>query len=92
MKCIATLTKNEVRSMELANNSITCAGQALRPDAVPSYVEESAAKKYFHEAIFAYADAKFLQKLLWSDLAARYNVPVEKLYIDFGKYKLFITD
>jgi len=92
IKYLATLTKDDVRSMELANNSISCAEQALRPDAVPANLPEFMTKKYFHEALFAYADAKFLQKLLWQDLAECYSAPIEKLYLDFGTRKLFIAD
>jgi hypothetical protein len=95
MRHLATLTKDDIRSLEIAGNKTACARQALRPDAVPSYAPKAAADRYFREAIFAYADARYLRDSFWRDMAGRYGVPKEdtgRMYVDFNTKELSLRD
>jgi hypothetical protein len=95
MRVIATLTKDDIRSLEIANNKAACARQAMCPNAIPPYAPVSAADKYFREAIFAYADAEYLQEVLWRDLARQHNIAekeINRLYVDFNTKELFVRD
>jgi hypothetical protein len=95
MKILATLTRDDIRSLEIAYNKTICARQAMRPNAVPSYAPVSARDKFFREAIFAYADARYLQDYFWRDLARRHGVEEKdtgKMYVDFDAYKLLMKE
>ncbi|GBR73747.1 hypothetical protein NO1_1053, partial [Candidatus Termititenax aidoneus] len=73
-KVITVLNRDDVRSLEIAYNKTVCAKQALRANAIPPYAPVQTADKYFREAIFAYADAQYLQEYFWRDLARRYGI------------------
>jgi hypothetical protein len=95
MRTIATLSQDDVRCCEIARNKAVCACQALRPNAIPSYAPVQAADRYFREALFAYADAKYLQEVFWRDMARRYGVEQKdmgRLQVDFSTNKLFIAE
>jgi hypothetical protein len=94
-KTLATLTRYDIRSLEIADNKALCARQALRPNAIPPYAPKTAADKYFREALFAYADAEYLQEYFWRSLARQHNIAEEdmdKLYVDFNANELFLVD
>jgi hypothetical protein len=81
--------------LEAIMNKISCAQQALRPDAVPRYAPKSAADRFFREAIFALADVHYLRDNFWRDLAGQYGIAekdMEKLYVDFSTDKLLIRE
>ncbi|MDR1324269.1 MAG: hypothetical protein LBK68_07535 [Candidatus Margulisbacteria bacterium] len=92
MKTIATLTSDDIRSLEIAVNKAACARQAMCPNAIPPYAPIQAADKYFREAIFAYADAEYLQDYFWRDLARRYGVEQTGLQVDFNTNELFVSE
>ncbi|GBR73189.1 hypothetical protein NO1_0614 [Candidatus Termititenax aidoneus] len=95
MKIITTLSKDERDSYEVIYNKISCAKQALRANAIPPYAPVQAADRYFREAIFAYADAQYLQEYFWRELARRYGVEqkyMDRLQVDFDTNKLFVKD
>ena len=92
---LAVLSLDEINGLNLAVNKMNCAGQALRPDAVPVYAPEAARINFFREAIFAYADAQCLQDFFWQDLAKQYAIAtpdVGKLAIDFQTNELLLRD
>jgi hypothetical protein len=93
MKRLATLTRDDIRSLEIASNKVTCARQAIHPNTVPLYAPKSAADKYFREAIFALADGEYLQDSFWRELAKEHGIAAEdmgKLYVDFNTNELFV--
>jgi hypothetical protein len=92
MKILAKLTRDDIRSYEIAVNKAVCARQAMRPNAIPSYAPIQAADRYFREAIFACADAEYLQGYFWRDMAQRYGVEQTGLQIDFNTNELFIAE
>ncbi|GBR73292.1 hypothetical protein NO1_0698 [Candidatus Termititenax aidoneus] len=92
MKTLAVLTRDDIRSLEIAINKTTCAQQALRANAIPANAPKTAADKYFREAMFACADAQYLQEYFWRDLARRYGVEQTRLRVDFNTSKLFINE
>jgi len=95
MKQLGILTGDDLHSLELAQNKINCARQSLRPDAVPAYAPVGAKTEFFKEAIFAYADALYLQDSFWQDLAKQYCVSdkdMGKLWVDFNAGMLFLLD
>ena len=95
MKTLAILTRDDIRNLEIAYNKVSCARQALRPNAIPPYSPHSAADRYFREALFAYADARYLQGYFWRELAGRYGVEQKdmgRLQVDFDTKKLFINE
>ena len=94
-KILGYVTQDDVRSLELSMNKTDCAKQALRPDAVPPYAPTAAKEKFFKEAIFAYADAIYLQDFFWRNLAQRHGIPPQdagRLYIDFNTNELSLRD
>jgi hypothetical protein len=92
MKILAKLTRNDMRSYEIAVNKADCAKQAMRPNAIPPYAPVQAVDKYFREAIFAYADAEYLQDYFWRDMARRYGVEQTALHVDFNTNELFVAE
>jgi hypothetical protein len=95
MKHLDILTKDDMRSLAITVNKINCAKQSLRPDAVPVYAPVNARNKYFREAIFALADAQYLEDNFWRNLAEQYGIEPkdrEKMYLDFNTNKLFLRD
>jgi hypothetical protein len=95
MRTIALLLKKDIDSYETIYNKLVCSRQALRPDAVPLYTPVSARDKFFREAIFAYADAQYLQEYFWRDLGWRHGISdrnIGKLFIDFNTNKLNIGE
>ena len=93
MKQLGILTGDDIRSLELTVNKISCAGQALRPDAIPVYAPKNAKNKFFREAIFAYADSLYLQENFWRDLARQHGISAQnigRLWIDFDTCGLFL--
>jgi hypothetical protein len=92
MRIIATLTRDDIRSREIAYNKTICARQALYPNTIPSYAPKSAADRYFREALFAYADAEYLQGYFWRDMARQYGVEQTSLQLDFNTGELFVNE
>jgi hypothetical protein len=95
MRTITLLPKKDIDSYETIHNKLTCAQQAMRPNAVPPYAPVSARDKFFREAIFAYADAQYLQEYFWRDLARRHGVePADqpKLEVDFNTSRLLMRE
>ncbi|MDR1322869.1 MAG: hypothetical protein LBK68_00345 [Candidatus Margulisbacteria bacterium] len=92
MKTLTKLTRDDICSFEIAVNKAACAKQAMCPTAIPPYTPVSAADRYFREAIFAYADAEYLQDYFWRDLAQRYGVEQTGLQVDFNTNELFISE
>ena len=92
---LAVLNREYINNWELLINKVHCARQALRPNAVTSYAPNSAKDKFFREAIFAYADALYLEEYFWRDLAKQYGISVQdisKLYIDFNTRELLVEE
>ncbi|MDR1323426.1 MAG: hypothetical protein LBK68_03200 [Candidatus Margulisbacteria bacterium] len=92
MKILARLTRDDIRSLEIAVNKAACARQAMCPNAVPPYAPAQAVDKYFREALFAYADTEYLQDYFWRDLAGKYGVEQTALQVDFNTQELFISE
>jgi hypothetical protein len=93
MKVLATLSRDDIRSLEIVSNKVACARQAIHPNAVPHYSPKSAADRFFREAVFAYADAVYMQGYCWRELGRRHGVAeadVSKLHVDFNTNKLFV--
>jgi hypothetical protein len=91
----AVLSQDDVKSFEIIKNKLGCAGQLVHPGAVPQYASVSAADKFFREAIFALADAEYLQKSFWRNVARQHVVAEEnmsRLYVDFNTNELFLRD
>jgi hypothetical protein len=93
-KVLAILDGTEIKLLEIAFNNISCAGQLMRPDALPAYAPSSAADKFFRQAIFAYADALYFQESCWRDLASIYGLRQKKdlrrLRLDHITQELFV--
>ncbi|MDR1323649.1 MAG: hypothetical protein LBK68_04335 [Candidatus Margulisbacteria bacterium] len=92
MKTLARLTRDDIRSLEIAVNKAACARQAMRPNAIPPYAPAQAVDKYFREALFAYADAEYLQDYFWRDMAGKYGVKQTSLQVNFNTNELFIAE
>ena len=95
MRILSALTRDDVRSLEIATNKAVCAQQALRPDAMPPYAPKTAADKYFSEALFAYADAEYLRDSFWRSLDRQHGVAEKdmgKLYVDFNTSELLMNE
>ena len=93
MRKLAELSEDDTRSLEIITNKVACAQQALRPDSVPVYAPKSAADKFFREALFALADARYLRESFWRDVARQYGVAAEdrgRLYVDFSRRALLL--
>jgi hypothetical protein len=92
---LAVLSKDDIRSLEIAYNKVVCARQALRPNAIPPYAPKTAADRFFREAVFAYADAQYLQEYFWRELAGRHGVAgkdIGRLNVDFNTNELLLRD
>ncbi|MDR1452584.1 MAG: hypothetical protein LBJ25_01215 [Candidatus Margulisbacteria bacterium] len=95
MRTLALLTKDDIRDLEVASNKVLCARQAMRPGAVPAYAPLQARDKFFREAIFASADAEYLQNSFWRELARRFGLSdgdSGKLYVDFNTKELLMNE
>jgi hypothetical protein len=95
MRHLATLTKDDARSLEIALNKLTCAQQAIHPKAVPPDAPLSARDRFFREAIFAYADAQYLRNHFWQSLAKEHGIAekdMDRMYVDFSTSKLLMRD
>jgi hypothetical protein len=90
---VAVLTEDDIHNLEVADNKIICAQQALHPNAVPPYAPRSAADKFFREAIFALADARYLQGSFLRIWARRHDISQKdrkKLFVDYKTGKLIL--
>ncbi|GBR76934.1 hypothetical protein NO2_1406 [Candidatus Termititenax persephonae] len=92
---LASLSGEDTRNFEISVNKVNCAKQAARPGAVPEGASPDEAEKFIREAIFARADAQYLQDFFWRDLAWRYGIgtkDVSRLYVDFDAGELFLEE
>ncbi|MDR1453097.1 MAG: hypothetical protein LBJ25_03885 [Candidatus Margulisbacteria bacterium] len=95
MRTLAMLTRDDIRNFEVAHNKVLCARQALRPNAVPAYAPLQARDKFFREAIFASADAEYLEDSFWRELSRQHGIAsadMGRLRVDFNTNELLVNE
>jgi hypothetical protein len=93
-KTIAHLREAEISDLGLIVNKIACAKQAVSPAALPEGAPPAETKLFFRDAIFTLAEYRFLQRVFWLDLAARFKVDgadLSRLTVDFNTEELFLA-
>jgi hypothetical protein len=94
-KCVAVVDDGYIESLKVIVDKVNCAGQLVRPDAVPQNVSPVEAMCFFREAIFSRANAQYLRDVFWRDLARQYDIKpefVNKLYLDIHTRRMFIDE
>jgi len=76
-------TREEMDSLQIYNNRITCAMQAMNPAAIPDGVPSEKVKLYIEGMVRAKGDAMFLIDSWWKEIISKYKLPPDTL-LDFS--------
>ncbi|MDR1114472.1 MAG: hypothetical protein LBL50_05220 [Candidatus Margulisbacteria bacterium] len=87
---ITVIDEEDIKYLELLENEIACARQAMRPDVLPGKISRDAAERVFQEAIFACADAQYLKYCTGKEIATQYNLQGKNWHIDIISGKLLL--
>lgn len=86
-------TKEEIDSIQLIQNKVSCANQACSPDAIPDGVDEIKAKWFIQSAIDSLASYRWLENDWWSNMKKKYELPKEvNVWIDFDTSEFYIFE
>jgi len=86
-------TKEELDSIKLIQNKISCASQACRPDAIPDGVDEIKAKWFIQSAIDSLASYRWLEEDWWSEVKKKYELPKDvNVWIDFDNAEFYLIE
>jgi hypothetical protein len=87
------LTEEEMSSLRLIQNQLSCASQAADPRNIPDGCPEDKAKVFVKAALEAKADALFLEQDWWNVIVAEHSMQGKHVHIDFGNNELlFVKD
>jgi hypothetical protein len=75
-------TRAEMDSLQIYNNRITCAMQAMNPNAIPDNADPDKALLFIKGMIIAKGDAMFLVDSWWREILEKYELP-ENSNLDF---------
>jgi len=81
-----TCTPEEIKSLKLIQNNVTCATQACSPNSIPDNVPREKAEIFVTGAIEAKARSLWLQDQWWDEAIKKYNIQHTQenpVYIDF---------
>lgn len=79
-------SKEEMNSLKLIQNNLTCATQAASPESIPDNVDKDKAVIFIAGAIEAKARALWLQDEWWDEIVKKYEIEhtqEDPIYIDF---------
>lgn len=79
-------TEEELKSLKLIQNNVTCATQACSPESIPDNVDRQKAEIFIAGAIEARARALWLQDQWWAEAIKKYNLQHTEnnpVYVDF---------
>ena len=86
-------TKEEIDSIQLIQNKISCASQACSPDAIPDGVDETKAKWFIQSAIDSLASYRWLENEWWKEMKVNYNLPKDvNVWVDFDSMEFYIIE
>lgn len=77
---------DEIKSLKLIQNNVTCANQACSPLAIPDNVPREKAETFVVGAIEARSRALWLQDQWWDEAIKKYNIQHTSdnpVYVDF---------
>lgn len=79
-------THDEIKSLKLIQNNVTCATQACSPLSIPDNVPREKAEIFIAGAIEAKARALWLQDQWWAEALKKYKIEHTQenpIYVDF---------
>lgn len=85
-------TREEMDSLQIYNNRVMCAMQAMSPAAIPDNTEAEKILLFIKGMVIARADATFLIDSWWREIIEKYNLP-GAVHLDFstGDFYLLIS-
>ncbi len=86
-------TEDELKSLELIQNKLTCAHQACNTKAIPEDTPANIAQSFFSAALNNKAEAQFLEKDWWECMAEKYKFDVKNnVHINFESKEFYIIE
>jgi hypothetical protein len=85
-------TPDEIKSLKLIQNNVTCAHQACSPEAIPDNVPREKAEIFIAGAIEAKSRALWLQDQWWNEALKKYQIihtQENPVYVDFSSGEFY---
>lgn len=87
---------NELNGIKIINNRMSCAMQALNPNAIPKDVDEKNARIFVMAAMDYKAEIDWLNEKWWEEMIQKYNLNVKAnskdIHIDFADGSFYILE
>lgn len=92
-KIIASITNEELETLEIINNRISCAAQAACPYSILDTTPKEKTLLFIEAALITKADAQYLEKKWWNEIKQKYNIQKNiEIYLDFTTQELYIKE
>jgi len=86
-------TEEELQTIQLIQNKISCASQAASPLSIPNGISEEKAKWYIQAAIDSLASYRWLESEWWKEMKLKYSLPQgHNVWIDFDTKEFYIIE
>ena len=74
--------REEMDSLQIYNNRMTCAMQAMTPAAIPDNVPKEKVMLFIEGMVRAKGDSMYLVESWWREIIGKYNLP-QDTHLDF---------